>query len=183
MPDNCCSCKLGYRSNVSHRNKGKNFWTTGPSRIGAEAILRSRAAEEAQARERGGREVEALVGLVLGVLPQPSSSSSSSVSTSAASTSSLQASPPGADDLAKQKNPRGEKAGLAGLASVPTFVMRMILRRRERSRPFKCEEAPSHAGSQSDKHQVWFARCSLRHVTIAQGAAEVAHRGTLPRAP
>ncbi|KAJ7490898.1 hypothetical protein FB451DRAFT_627109 [Mycena latifolia] len=80
-----------------------------------------------------GREVEALVGLVLGVLPQPSSSSSAaSTSTSAASTSSLQASAPGADDLAKQKKPRGEKAGLAGLASVPALVARMILRRRER---------------------------------------------------
>ncbi|KAJ7467005.1 hypothetical protein FB451DRAFT_1401857 [Mycena latifolia] len=64
---------------------------------------------EPRRRRKRAKEVGREVGLVLGVLPQPSSSS--------------------ADDLAKQKKPCGEKAGLA---SVPALVTRMILRRCER---------------------------------------------------
>ncbi|KAJ7718961.1 hypothetical protein DFH07DRAFT_316833 [Mycena maculata] len=64
-----------------------------------------------------GREVDALVGLALGLLP-----------------ASVATSPGEAESEAERAKARakGDKAGLAGLASVPQLVARMILRRRER---------------------------------------------------
>ncbi|KAJ7684275.1 hypothetical protein DFH06DRAFT_1354073, partial [Mycena polygramma] len=61
-----------------------------------------------------GREVDALVGLALGLLPD--SGEQRRAKTCAAGTHTV----------------KREKAGLAGLASVPQLVARMILRRRER---------------------------------------------------
>ncbi|KAF7353914.1 hypothetical protein MVEN_01077500 [Mycena venus] len=99
------------------------------------------AGEPRRRRKRAkelGREVDALVGLALGLLPPspaPSPASSSSPSTSS-SPAALAA--PDAAQQPKDKagvgatTLRREKAGLAGLASVPQLVARMILRRRER---------------------------------------------------
>ncbi|KAJ7689866.1 hypothetical protein B0H17DRAFT_602651 [Mycena rosella] len=86
------------------------------------------AGEPRRRRKRAkemGREVDALVGLVVGL---STSTSSSSTSTSSSTSSAA------ADEERRQRKRRGEKAGLglAGLASVPALVARMILRRRER---------------------------------------------------
>ncbi|KAJ6606012.1 hypothetical protein DFH09DRAFT_1066913 [Mycena vulgaris] len=90
------------------------------------------AGEPRRRRKRAkelGREVDALVGLALGILPPRTAEASAS--------SSIEAEVGGSDEKGKEKEKerkRGEKAGLAlaGLASVPALVARMILRRRER---------------------------------------------------
>ncbi|KAJ7290240.1 hypothetical protein C8J57DRAFT_1705682 [Mycena rebaudengoi] len=81
------------------------------------------------------REVDALVGLVLGLLPTPTAAAVDSAPVEAV------AAPGYFDDehpnkkAAKAKakmKARGEKTGLVGSASVPQLVARMILRRRDR---------------------------------------------------
>ncbi|KAJ7494299.1 hypothetical protein B0H11DRAFT_931570 [Mycena galericulata] len=81
-----------------------------------------------------GREVDALVGLVLGLLPAPTASTSGPASTSTlASTSSAAGAGVMVAEAERAKTrAKGDKAGLAGLASVEQLVARMILRRRER---------------------------------------------------
>ncbi|KAJ7071802.1 hypothetical protein B0H15DRAFT_87849 [Mycena belliarum] len=93
------------------------------------------AGEPRRRRKRAkevGREVEALLGLVLGVLPPCPSASASSSSSRAPSSPGPSTSSALAEEK-REKKLRGEKAGLAGLASVPALVARMILRRRERA--------------------------------------------------
>ncbi|KAJ7142096.1 hypothetical protein C8R43DRAFT_1238208 [Mycena crocata] len=109
-----------------------------------------------------GREVDALVGLALGLLPTPTSDPSASAAAAAAPQevdvptlfptppASASASGSGAgyfdavdaelpkdasDEAAPAKakaKVKSDKAGLAGIASMPQLVARMILRRRER---------------------------------------------------
>ncbi|KAJ7310634.1 hypothetical protein DFH08DRAFT_457198 [Mycena albidolilacea] len=92
------------------------------------------AGEPRRRRKRAkeiGREVDALVGLALGLLPPSPSSESTATTSVALDTGSSRT----ADIKDKDKGAltlRREKAGLAGLASVPQLVARMILRRRER---------------------------------------------------
>ncbi|KAF8209365.1 hypothetical protein K438DRAFT_1810896 [Mycena galopus ATCC 62051] len=93
------------------------------------------AGEPRRRRKRAkelGREVDAIVGLALGLLP-PSSDPSSSASSSSSSLSAPDPEKKAVKDKATGATTlRREKAGLAGLASVPQLVARMILRRRER---------------------------------------------------
>ncbi|KAJ7604125.1 hypothetical protein FB45DRAFT_64483 [Roridomyces roridus] len=72
-----------------------------------------------------GKEVDALVGLVCGILP---GGPPSSVSSSAALAEDES---PSETERAKARA-KGDKAGFAGLVSVPQLVARMIWRRRER---------------------------------------------------
>ncbi|KAJ6630384.1 hypothetical protein B0H10DRAFT_984840 [Mycena sp. CBHHK59/15] len=88
-----------------------------------------------------GREVDALVGLVLGLLPAPTSApASSAVADVGPGEVDVPTPFPGPAsagyfDAVKKRvkaKARADKAGLAGSASVPALVARMILRRRER---------------------------------------------------
>ncbi|KAK7036038.1 hypothetical protein R3P38DRAFT_2910312 [Favolaschia claudopus] len=113
------------------------------------------AGEPRRRRKRAkelGREVDALVGLVLGILPPAAGSAANTCTTTTASSSasastltppdcadeqSMHLIPPLPEPPAKDKGTGGmrlrrEKAGLAGLESVQQLVARMILRRRER---------------------------------------------------
>ncbi|KAF7359034.1 hypothetical protein MSAN_01244100 [Mycena sanguinolenta] len=118
---------------------------SGPDSVGLSLDLELRrtvprdAGEPRRRRKRAkalGREVDAIVGLGLGLLPP-------SPSTSLAPSSAQQQQLEREKEREREKKPvkdkatggmtlRRDKAGLAGLASMPQLVARMILRRRER---------------------------------------------------
>ncbi|KAJ7184632.1 hypothetical protein C8R46DRAFT_1026507 [Mycena filopes] len=105
------------------------------------------AGEPRRRRKRAkelGREVDALVGLRLGILPVPTPNAVSVADPAFAEEEpgtpkpQTQQKEPAQQEKERQQqkqqpnNIRRDKAGLAGLASVPQLVARMILRRRER---------------------------------------------------